>query len=123
MLKKLPVIALALLGLGVPSIQDSYASEKLFTQLSCNKCHSITSAGIKKAAEEEDEEDGESAGPPDLSGIGAVHDAAYITSFLKKEVESTARPGVKGGQKHRIKFKGTDTEMTELVSWLVSLKK
>ena len=53
--------------------------------------------------------------PPDLSGIGLVHKAEWIKSFL-------ARKETIHGRKHWMAFRGSAEETATIVAWLASLK-
>lgn len=94
--------------------------KELFTSSKCNTCHSIEAEKIerKKPATAEN-----AAAPattakkkPDLSGIGATKDAAWVGKYLMKEakLEEKLHPSVK--------FRGTPEELQTLSTWLASLK-
>jgi mono/diheme cytochrome c family protein len=87
--------------------------KSIFTANKCNSCHAIQSQGIAKAGGETVEG---KIQPPDLSGVGLKHNAAWITGYLKK-VESL------DGAKHLKKFKGSDEDLATLATWLGSQKK
>lgn len=99
------------------------ASEKLFVDSGCAKCHAVSAYGIKKATIDEEEGEDGKAGPPDLSDLGKYADAAYLTAYLKKEAPVKNRDGSTGTAKHKIKFKGSDADLTALAGWLATLKK
>jgi len=110
------------LALGATSAWAEAAKEskgqKLFLKNRCTSCHSIKGLGIEKRAVE-DEEAAEVAKsehkPPDLSGIGLEHDAAWFTKWLlKKETVD--------GRYHKKKFRGTEAELKTLTQWLASLR-
>ena len=93
--------------------------QSIFLKYRCKSCHSIKAVGIEKKAEAGDEDAAEVATskdkPPDLSGIGTEHDAAWFTKWLlKKEL--------KDGKTHKKKFRGTETELKTLTEWIATLK-
>ena len=95
------------------------ADDKLFSELKCTKCHAVSSLGIKStgSASEDDE-----SGPPDLSGTGKNHDAAFFAAYLKKEVPHALHDGKPGTKKHMLKFSGTDEQLKVMSDWLAGLK-
>lgn len=119
--------AAALLAACVASAADTKApagkapdGKELFTAGKCNSCHSIEAEKIerKKAATAET-----AAAPaatakkkPDLSGIGATKNAAWIAKYIVKEekLETKLHPTVK--------YRGTPEELKTLSTWLASLK-
>lgn len=115
-MKTVLLAAVLMIFAGVLSPSASYADAALFTSSGCNKCHAISAAKVESKAS------GEEEGAPDLSHVGKNHDAAFITSFLKKEAVETAHEGVTAGKKHPIKFKGTDEELGKLANWLAGMK-
>ena len=92
---------------------------KLFVKSRCTSCHSVKGVGIEKKTVEGDEAAAEVAKsahkPPDLSGIGLEHDAAWFAKWLQKK-ESVE------GRTHKIKFRGTEAELKTLSTWVASLK-
>jgi len=92
---------------------------KLFVKYRCTGCHSIQGQGIEKKTVEGDEAAAEVAKsahkPPDLSGIGLEHDAAWFAKWLQKK--ETVE-----GRSHKIKFRGTEAELKTLTQWVASLK-
>jgi mono/diheme cytochrome c family protein len=82
----------------------------VFLQYKCNSCHTIEAKGIKKAVETP----GAASKPPDLSGVGAVRKAEWMSAFLLKEEKLD-------GKLHIKKFRGTDAELKQLVDWLATL--
>ena len=62
------------------------------------------------------------AEPPDLSHVGANHDAAFFSSYLTKKSAHTPHADVKSTSKHKLKFKGSDEELNKLAAWLATLK-
>jgi hypothetical protein len=118
----------ALTSLFVFGVREAKASDKLFVDNKCNKCHAISAYNIekKKGAKEDsddEDEDKDKIDPPDLSNVGTFHDAAFITSFLKKEVEHKPHAGNDSKKKHKVKFKGSEDDLKGMVDWLVTLKK
>ncbi len=110
-------IALICMGASRASAGDVPAGQKIFTENKCTQCHSIDSLKIAKVKSADDEEvkdeNGKKLEPPDLSGIGKDHDAAWFTKWLKKEQEVD-------GHKHKKKFKGSEDELKTLTEWIVS---
>ena len=100
----------ALLGLTAP--RTAAADAKMFVEKGCNKCHSISAQKIEKKGGDEEEGDTK---VPDLSTIGKDQNAAFFKAYITKEAEHD-------GKKHKIKFKGTDEELTTMANWLASLK-
>ena len=97
-----------LLSLGASSALAEDAGQKLFDDNGCNKCHSVSSKGIKATKPPKE-------GEVDLSGVGLEHDAKWISGYLLKKEE-------KDGKKHKKKFTGEDAELEALSKWLASLK-
>ena len=91
--------------------------KEIFLANKCNSCHAIKSLSIAKKADPADKEEASESKrkPPDLSGAGKKHDAAWITKYLLKQVDND-------GEKHRKRFKGTDEDLKVLASWLETLK-
>jgi hypothetical protein len=108
-------IALVTAALVLAQVRAASASEKLFQDQKCNKCHAISAFGIQKLSGGEEEADA-GAGPPDLSDIGKTHDAAFFGPYLMKETKDHDKL-------HKIKFKGTEAELKEMAAWLATLKK
>jgi hypothetical protein len=79
--------------------------------LKCNLCHSVQSVGIERKSKSE-----KTMGP-DLSTIGAEHDAAWLARWQRQEVANAE------GKKHEKAFKGTPEQLAELTEWLATLKK
>lgn len=120
-------LTLASMGMGIalicataaaPAKAEDSAGLKLFKQNKCTQCHSIDSLKISKVKSDDDEDDakdenGKKLEPPDLSGAGKDHDAAWFAKWLKKEVEVD-------GHKHKKKFKGSEEELKVVSDWIVS---
>ena len=98
-----------LLALFAP--KTAHADAKAFVDKGCNKCHAVSAQKIEKVAG--DEEEGDKV--VDLSTAGKEHDAAFFKSYLNKEADIK-------GKKHKIKFKGSDEELTAMAAWLATLK-
>lgn len=81
--------------------KDTFVSNK------CNSCHSIESQGVEKTGKMK---------APDLSNVGADHDAKWFAAFLEKKEKLD-------GKNHPIAFKGEEKDLTALTTWLASLKK
>lgn len=121
-LSGLRTVALAA-ALLVSMPQVAKADAKTFTELKCNKCHSIKAAGVEVVkADPGDEEDASGPKPPDLSTTGKYHDAAFLESYLKRDVGHVAHEGDTSDKKHKMKFKGTDDQLKQMATWLASLK-
>ena len=116
---------LSVLGLlsAAPSVALAADGSQIFLSNKCNKCHTIQSKGIEQAKSDGAGDDKDDAGPKkepvDLSGVGAVHDSAWITGWIKKEVEKE-----KDGKKikHKKTWKGADADLKALVEFLGTLK-
>jgi cytochrome c2 len=93
--------------------------QKIFVKYRCTGCHSIKGLGIEKKTAEGDEAAAEVAKsahkPPDLSGIGLQHDAAWFAKWLQKKETVD-------GRMHKIKFRGPESELKTLTTWIASLK-
>jgi len=81
------------------------AAKAAFEKNKCGMCHSV---GEFAAAKEPTKKH-------DLSSVGIVHSAAWISGWLEKK-ESV------DGKLHSVSFKGTDAERAALSQWLASLK-
>jgi cbb3-type cytochrome oxidase cytochrome c subunit len=101
----LSVFALVALTLPVRAADD--AGKKLFVDNKCNSCHSVDSQGIAKTMA------GSKA--PDLSKVGANHDAAWFSKYLNKEVDVDGKKHVKG-------WTGSKEDLEALSNWLATLK-
>ncbi len=117
-------ITAAVVSLGlcaaIPLAEAAEASkgEKLFVKHRCTSCHSVKAVGIEKKAGDAEEGAAEAAKakrkPPDLSGVGLDHDAAWFSKWLQKK--ETVE-----GRTHMKKFRGTDAELKTLTQWIASL--
>ena len=106
--------AAALPSLAAPAPAGGDASpppgHTAFVALKCSICHSIESRGIERKSKSEKTKG------PDLSTIGATHDAAWIAKFLRNEVTD------ENGKKHDKEFKGTPEQLQQISEFLASLK-
>ena len=77
--------------------------KEIFLGQKCNMCHAVSSAGITPTGKIK---------APDLTGLAAKEDAAWLGKFLKKEAAD------KKGKKHIKPFTGSAEDLTTLVDWL-----
>ena len=82
-------------------------AKQLFLDKKCNSCHSIDALKIAKT--------NANSKAADLSTVGKVRTAEFLTKYLKKEADID-------GKKHGVAFKGTDEEFKAMVDWLAGLK-
>jgi cbb3-type cytochrome oxidase cytochrome c subunit len=117
------IVAVVALGLGA-TISPARAAEpskgaKLFVKNRCTTCHSVKAVGIEKKAAEAGDAATDVAKakrkPPDLSGIGLQHDAAWFSRWLQKK--ETVE-----GKTHMKKFLGPAADLKTVTEWLASLK-
>jgi len=99
------VFALVALALPVRAADDP--GKKLFVDNKCNSCHSVDSQGIAKTMA--------SSKAPDLSKVGADHDAAWFSKYLMKEEAAD-------GKKHVKAWAGSKEDLETLSKWLATLK-
>ncbi len=117
------IVAVVALGLcaTVPLARAAEASKgaKLFVKNRCTTCHSVKAVGIEKKAGEAGDAAADAAKakrkPPDLSGIGLEHDAAWFSKWLQKK--ETVE-----GKTHMKKFLGPASDLKTVTEWLASLK-
>jgi mono/diheme cytochrome c family protein len=94
---------LVILTLAVPTIGAAVLDGKqIFLDQKCNMCHTVSSAGITPTSKIK---------APDLTGLAAKEDAAWIGKFLRKEAD-------KNGKKHIKPFTGSDEELGAVIAWL-----
>jgi mono/diheme cytochrome c family protein len=98
--------------LGARSTPGNAEGKAIFLANKCSNCHAISAAGIARAGAAPS---GLPKAPPDLTGVGSRHTAAFIVKFLRKEETIE-------GRKHILKFKGTDDELGTLAAWLCTVK-
>jgi hypothetical protein len=114
------VLCGAYIGIAEEAAKEVHPGQTVFMASKCSMCHTVKSANIlaEKPAEgteaEEAEEDDEAV-PPDLSGVGIRHEAAWMTGYLQKKE-------MLHDKKHSKRFTGTEEELTQLVTWLATLK-
>ncbi len=113
----LPVLlAVAIPSLATPAAAAATAGGEAppgltaFVDLKCSICHSIESQGVERKSKSEKTKG------PDLSTVGATHDAAWFAQFLRKEVANA------DGKKHDKDFKGTPEQLQQIAQFLASLK-
>lgn len=87
---------------------DAAAADHVFVAQKCNMCHSIEAAGIARKSKSE------KLKGPDLSAVGASHEADWIVRYLKQQETID-------GEKHDKPFKGSDEELAALAGWLATL--
>jgi cytochrome c2 len=79
--------------------------KQIFMDSKCNNCHTVISMEITSKKDN----------ATDLSNASSVGDAELMKSYLLKASKINDK-------NHKLKFKGTDEELNELVNWLLSLK-
>ncbi len=89
----------------VPATGAGPDGKALFLAQKCNLCHSIDAAGIQRTSKSEKTKG------PDLGGVVARRDAAWMKRFLSKDVDVN-------GKKHLKTFTGTPQELDALIAWL-----
>jgi hypothetical protein len=89
------------------------AGKKAFVANKCNMCHAVAAEGIEKTMKTSATA---KVVPPDLSGIGAKHNADTLTKYIKKEVDLN-------GKKHTKGWTGKEEDLKSIAAWLESLKK
>lgn len=104
-------VTVPLLTVPQPARAADPPGKAAFLAQKCNMCHSIDSQGVARTGKSE-----KMAGP-DLSNVGAEHDAAWMTAYLKKEQANAE------GKKHGKGWAGSDEDLAALTEWLASLKK
>lgn len=113
-----PVLLAALASLASPAAAAAASGGEAspppgftaFVDLKCSICHSIESQAIERKSKSEKTKG------PDLSTIGATHDAAWLAKFLRKEVTN------ENGKKHEKDFRGTPEQLQQIAQFLASLK-
>ena len=97
------LVALATLAaLGATGNAAAADGKEIFLGQKCNMCHAVSSAGITPTGKIK---------APDLTGLAAKEDPAWLGKFLKKEAD-------KKGKKHIKPFTGSAEDLTTLVDWL-----
>lgn len=110
-------VALFWAGAQTADKEKAPPGQEVFLQYKCNSCHSVEAQkiAVKKSEDEEDEADEDETEPPDLSGVGLEHDAAWMTGYLSKKEKLNDKL-------HRKKFRGKAPELKDLTAWLSTLK-
>lgn len=85
---------------------DVPEGQKVFVEKKCGSCHTVNSVDLTSKKKD----------ASDLSNTGTDKTAKFLTKYLQKEEKID-------GKEHKTAFKGTDEELTKLVSWLLTLKK
>jgi mono/diheme cytochrome c family protein len=108
----LAVAVLAVAGSALHAADTAAAgkpdAKAVFLAQKCNLCHSISAASIDRTMK--------SSKAPDLSGVGASHDAAWIEKILTRKEKLN-------GKDHQKKFTGSDAELKAVAEWLAGMKK
>lgn len=99
----------ALAGFVTAGARAQDAGQKAFEANKCNNCHSIDKLGIARKIQSE-----KMAGP-DMSKVGAEHDAAWIAKWLAREVKIDDKT-------HKNEYKGTKEDLQTISTWLATLK-
>jgi mono/diheme cytochrome c family protein len=93
----------AIVTLSAPGADSATLDGKqIFQGQKCDLCHAVSSAGITPTGKIK---------APDLAGLAAKEDAAWLGKFLRKEAD-------KSGKKHIKPFTGSDEELGALIAWL-----
>ena len=79
--------------------------KQIFLDNKCNSCHTVASQDITSKKDN----------ATDLSNAASYGDAQLLKSYLLKEAQINDAD-------HKMKFKGSDEELTTLVDWLLTLK-
>jgi cytochrome c2 len=96
----------ALFGLTFSIAQETEnPGKKVFVEKKCGSCHSVQVESLESKKKD----------AVDLSKVGDTRTAEFLKLYLtKKEKINDAE--------HKMAFKGTEEELTNLVTWLESLK-
>jgi cytochrome c2 len=86
-----------------------------FADAKCTKCHAVTAAGVDKVKEK-------ASKGPDLSDVGAEHDAAWIAKWMNKEVDAPSVYDANKKVKHKKGFKGSEADLKAISEWLATQK-
>lgn len=89
------------------SAQD--AGKEAFLSNSCNRCHAIESEEIEATAKSK------RVRGPDLSNVGDTRDAAWLTKYIEKEVQTNDKD-------HPVAWKGSAKDLQAMATWLASLE-
>lgn len=82
--------------------------KELFSSEKCIKCHSVSSQNIESTNKNPDK-------VTDLSNTGNDITKEELGPYLRKETEHN-------GKTHKLKYKGDDATLQQLIDWLVTLK-
>jgi mono/diheme cytochrome c family protein len=97
------LILATFVALGASANAATPDGKEIFLGQKCNMCHAVSSAGITPTGKIK---------APDLTGLAAKEDPAWVGKFLKKEAAD------KKGKKHIKPFTGSAEELSALVAWL-----
>lgn len=127
----------------VASGQDAKVVEngrKIFVEKRCYMCHTINgdakalekekeefakAQGVEVKKEEGEEEEEKEKIGGDLSNVGKARDEKWLKEFLRDPrsyFKDTPECAKNAKKKYRKRFKGTDEDLTTLVTYLSSLK-
>ena len=81
---------------------------ELFVAKKCVKCHTVESHQIKTTSTKDPSK------ITDLSKVGSELDKESLVAYIKKE-------SMRNDKKHKLKFKGEETELNTLVDWALTL--
>ncbi len=97
---------------------------KIYEKYGCRECHAISALkiGVDKSIVPAEDDDGwgddteeEAIEPPDLSNVGTVRDAKWISKWMRKKIDID-------GIMHKKRFQGSKEERHIIALWLESLK-
>ena len=109
-MKVIHCLPLFLLGCCIFAYDDENPGQKIFEEAKCMRCHEVASVGIETTSKKDPSE------VTDLSNAGNdFASAEELAAFLKKE-------SVRNDKKHRIGFRGEESDLEILITWLLSLK-
>jgi cytochrome c1 len=114
MMAALSAVAILAWG-GVSWAAKAPDGKPVFLKYKCNSCHSIEAAGVVKKALADAGEAAPKVKPPDLSSVGLDKKADWIALFMQKKEKLD-------GELHPKKFRGTDSELKTLTTWLETMK-
>lgn len=87
--------------------EEAKDGKTIFLESKCSSCHSIAALNIEAKVKKDNY--------PDLSTVGDKVAPGFIKKYLKKEETLNDK-------KHLIAFKGEESELDILATWLESLK-
>jgi cytochrome c5 len=108
----LPALLLLVPASGTVALAQTGAApdgKAVFLAQKCEMCHGVSTAGIEAKTKSA------AMAGPDLVDLAPERDAAWISQYLKKEVQLE-------GKDHKKAFSGTDEELKALVDWLLAQK-